>query len=179
MQVDITCIFIHICKLGFYYIIFFFFFIFQENACARCMLKACVCCLYCLEKCLAFLNQVSSNRDMRTEYTRFHKKHFVFVQFNKANVDLFQNAYTATAINSTNFCSSVCDAFKLLLENAAQVAVINTVGDFVLFMGKVRCITHLFFPFLFLWQFFVNSTFWMQFDNIPWSVSILLSLKFI
>ncbi|XP_043969718.1 choline transporter-like protein 1 [Gambusia affinis] len=80
----------------------------KENACARCMLKACVCCLYCLEKCLAFLNQ---------------------------------NAYTATAINSTNFCSSVCDAFKLLLENAAQVAVINTVGDFVLFMGKVLIVS--------------------------------------
>uniref|UniRef100_A0A672Y9R2 Choline transporter-like protein n=1 Tax=Sphaeramia orbicularis TaxID=375764 RepID=A0A672Y9R2_9TELE len=29
----------------------------KENACARCMLKACVCCLWCLEKCLAYLNQ--------------------------------------------------------------------------------------------------------------------------
>ena len=35
------------------------FFKTQENACARCMLKACICCLWCLEKCLAFLNQVS------------------------------------------------------------------------------------------------------------------------
>lgn len=32
--------------------------VFQENACARCMLKACICCLWCLEKCLAYLNQV-------------------------------------------------------------------------------------------------------------------------
>jgi len=30
----------------------------QENACARCMLKACICCLWCLEKCLTYLNQV-------------------------------------------------------------------------------------------------------------------------
>ncbi|XP_037530870.1 choline transporter-like protein 1 [Nematolebias whitei] len=76
----------------------------KENACARCMLKACVCCLWCLEKCLAYLNQ---------------------------------NAYTATAINSTNFCTSACDAFVILVENALRVAAINTVGDFVLFLGKI------------------------------------------
>ncbi|XP_056135584.1 choline transporter-like protein 1 [Lampris incognitus] len=76
----------------------------KENACARCMLKACVCCLWCLEKCLAYLNQ---------------------------------NAYTATAINSTNFCTSARDAFTILVENALRVAAINTVGDFVLFLGKV------------------------------------------
>uniref|UniRef100_A0A667WK98 Choline transporter-like protein n=1 Tax=Myripristis murdjan TaxID=586833 RepID=A0A667WK98_9TELE len=76
----------------------------KENACARCMLKACVCCLWCLEKCLAYLNQ---------------------------------NAYTATAINSTSFCTSARDAFIILVENAVRVAAINTVGDFVLFLGKV------------------------------------------
>ncbi|XP_068614592.1 choline transporter-like protein 1 [Brachionichthys hirsutus] len=76
----------------------------KENACARCMLKACVCCLWCLEKCLAYLNQ---------------------------------NAYTATAINSTSFCTSARDAFLILVENALRVAAINTVGDFVLFLGKI------------------------------------------
>ncbi|NP_001153105.1 choline transporter-like protein 1 isoform B [Mus musculus] len=30
----------------------------KENACARCMLKSCICCLWCLEKCLSYLNQV-------------------------------------------------------------------------------------------------------------------------
>lgn len=39
----------------------------QENACARCMLKACVCCLWCLEKCLAYLNQVSPFMSMKKE----------------------------------------------------------------------------------------------------------------
>ncbi|XP_077574896.1 choline transporter-like protein 1 [Stigmatopora nigra] len=76
----------------------------KENACARCMLKSCVCCLWCLEKCLAYLNQ---------------------------------NAYTATSINSTSFCTSARDAFVILVENAVRVATINTVGDFVLFLGKV------------------------------------------
>ncbi|XP_061840378.1 choline transporter-like protein 1 isoform X2 [Nerophis lumbriciformis] len=76
----------------------------KENACARCMIKCCVCCLWCLEKCLAYLNQ---------------------------------NAYTATAINSTNFCTSARDAFTILVENALRVAALNTVGDFVLFLAKV------------------------------------------
>ncbi|XP_027715533.1 choline transporter-like protein 1 isoform X2 [Vombatus ursinus] len=76
----------------------------KENACARCMLKSCICCLWCLEKCLNYLNQ---------------------------------NAYTATAINSTNFCTSAKDAFVILVENALRVATINTVGDFMLFLGKI------------------------------------------
>ncbi|XP_013215958.2 choline transporter-like protein 1 isoform X3 [Ictidomys tridecemlineatus] len=76
----------------------------KENACARCILKSCICCLWCLEKCLNYLNQ---------------------------------NAYTATAINSTNFCTSAKDAFVILVENALRVAAINTVGDFMLFLGKV------------------------------------------
>ncbi|KAK1175079.1 choline transporter-like protein 1 [Acipenser oxyrinchus oxyrinchus] len=76
----------------------------KENACARCILKTCICCLWCLEKCLNYLNQ---------------------------------NAYAATAINSTNFCTSARDAFVILVENALRVAAINTIGDFVLFLGKV------------------------------------------
>ncbi|XP_028832907.1 choline transporter-like protein 1 [Denticeps clupeoides] len=80
----------------------------KENACARCMIKACVCCLWCLEKCLSYLNQ---------------------------------NAYTATAINSTNFCTSARDAFIILVENALRVAAINTVGDFILFLGKVLVVS--------------------------------------
>lgn len=51
---------------------------------------------------------------------------------------LLQNAYTATAINSTSFCTSARDAFLILVENALRVAAINTVGDFVLFLGKVE-----------------------------------------
>ncbi|XP_066460422.1 choline transporter-like protein 1 [Eleutherodactylus coqui] len=80
----------------------------KENACARCVLKSCICCLWCLEKCLTYLNQ---------------------------------NAYTATAINSTNFCTSAKDALVILVENALRVATINTVGDFVLFLGKILIVS--------------------------------------
>nr|XP_013800690.1 PREDICTED: choline transporter-like protein 1 [Apteryx mantelli mantelli] len=76
----------------------------KESAFARYVLKACICCLWCLENCLTYLNQ---------------------------------NAYTATAINSTNFCTSAKDAFVILVENALRVAAINTVGDFMLFLGKI------------------------------------------
>uniref|UniRef100_A0A3P9DIY1 Choline transporter-like protein n=1 Tax=Maylandia zebra TaxID=106582 RepID=A0A3P9DIY1_9CICH len=57
-----------------------------KNACARCMLKTCICCLWCLEKCP-------------------------------------QLSQSATAINSTSFCTSA-------------LATINAIGDFVLFLGK-------------------------------------------
>lgn len=80
----------------------------KENACARCMLKACICCLWCLEKCLNYLNV---------------------------------NAYTATAINSTGFCTSARDALFLLAENVLRVAAINSVGDFVLFLGKILIVS--------------------------------------
>ncbi|XP_054595405.2 choline transporter-like protein 1 isoform X1 [Nothobranchius furzeri] len=80
----------------------------RENMCARCLLKSCICCLWCLEKCLNYLNQ---------------------------------NAYAATAINSTSFCWSARDAFVILVENALRVATINAVGDFVLFLGKVLIMT--------------------------------------
>ncbi|KAM9740808.1 choline transporter-like protein 1 isoform 2-T2 [Menidia menidia] len=80
----------------------------RENVFARCLLKSCICCLWCLEKCLNYLNQ---------------------------------NAYAATAINNTSFCTSARDAFVLLVENALRVATINAVGDFVLFLGKVLITT--------------------------------------
>ncbi|XP_059830854.1 choline transporter-like protein 1 isoform X2 [Hypanus sabinus] len=76
----------------------------KENAFAKCLLKACMCCLWCLEKCLLYLNR---------------------------------NAYIATAINGTSFCTSAKDALVILVENAMRVAAINTVGDFVLLLGKL------------------------------------------
>ncbi|XP_034044194.1 choline transporter-like protein 1 [Thalassophryne amazonica] len=100
----------------------------KENACARCMLKACVCCLWCLEKCLAYLNQ---------------------------------NAYTATAINSTSFCTSARDAFLILVENALRVAAINTVGDFVLFLGKVLIVSCTAFAGVFTLNYQRDYTVWV------------------
>lgn len=106
----------------------------QENACARCLLKTCICCLWCLEKCLNYLNQVTNFPPLCLHLSSGCKHRgltWVFVS---------QNAYAATAINSTSFCTSARDAFVILVENALRVATINAIGDFVLFLGKVRWI---------------------------------------
>ncbi|XP_048758552.1 choline transporter-like protein 1 isoform X1 [Ostrea edulis] len=76
----------------------------SQNTCAQYTLKCCICCLWCLEKCLKYLNQ---------------------------------NAYTVVAIQGSNFCSSAKKAFMTLVSNALRVAAINSVGDFVLFLGKI------------------------------------------
>ncbi|NXL55922.1 CTL3 protein, partial [Chordeiles acutipennis] len=48
-----------------------------------------------------------------------------------------QHAYTATAINGTNFCTSAKDAVFILTKNSAKLASISCFGDFILFLGKV------------------------------------------
>ncbi|KAK3090735.1 hypothetical protein FSP39_014173, partial [Pinctada imbricata] len=50
---------------------------------------------------------------------------------------LNQNAYTVIAIRGSNFCSSAKKAFMTLVSNALRVAAINSVGDFILFLGKI------------------------------------------
>ncbi|KAJ8306598.1 hypothetical protein KUTeg_017143 [Tegillarca granosa] len=41
------------------------------------------------------------------------------------------------AIRGTNFCTSAKKAFMTLISNSLRVAAINSVGDFVLFLGKL------------------------------------------
>nr|XP_026646295.1 choline transporter-like protein 3 isoform X1 [Zonotrichia albicollis] len=48
-----------------------------------------------------------------------------------------QHAYTTTAINGTNFCTSAKDAACILARNSAKLASISCFGDFLLFLGKV------------------------------------------
>ncbi|XP_061317832.1 choline transporter-like protein 3 isoform X2 [Pezoporus flaviventris] len=48
-----------------------------------------------------------------------------------------QHAYTTTAINGTNFCTSAKDAVFVLAKNSAKLASISCFGDFILFLGKV------------------------------------------
>nr|XP_008999999.2 choline transporter-like protein 3 isoform X3 [Callithrix jacchus] len=48
-----------------------------------------------------------------------------------------QNAYTTTAINGTDFCTSAKDAVKILSKNSSHLTSINCFGDFIIFLGKV------------------------------------------
>ncbi|ESO00101.1 hypothetical protein HELRODRAFT_192732 [Helobdella robusta] len=59
---------------------------------------------------------------------------------------LHQNAYTIIAIEGTSFCTSARKAFEIISSNALRVLAINSVGDFVLFLGKVAvmCLTGVF-----------------------------------
>ncbi|XP_063481626.1 choline transporter-like protein 3 isoform X1 [Symphalangus syndactylus] len=50
---------------------------------------------------------------------------------------LNQNAYTTTAINGTDFCTSAKDAFKILSKKSSHFTSINCFGDFIIFLGKV------------------------------------------
>ncbi|XP_025075815.1 choline transporter-like protein 1 isoform X1 [Pogonomyrmex barbatus] len=54
---------------------------------------------------------------------------------------LSRNAYIETAIYGCNFCTGGKKAFQALSSNILRVAAINSVGDFVLFLGKVLVVT--------------------------------------
>ncbi|PNF17642.1 CTL-like protein 1 [Cryptotermes secundus] len=73
------------------------------SECASCGMRACICCLYCLENFIKFINH---------------------------------NAYTVIAMEGYSFCTSAKIAFNTLVSNALDLAVLNSVGDFILFLGK-------------------------------------------
>ncbi|KDR21092.1 CTL-like protein 1 [Zootermopsis nevadensis] len=73
------------------------------SECASCGLRTCICCLYCLENFIKFINH---------------------------------NAYTVIAMEGYSFCTSAKIAFNTLVSNALDLAVLNSVGDFILFLGK-------------------------------------------
>ncbi|CAH1108165.1 unnamed protein product [Psylliodes chrysocephalus] len=57
--------------------------------------------------------------------------------FEKILKYITRNAYIEVAIYGYPFCKAGQQAFKLLSSNVLRVAAINSVGDFVLFLGKV------------------------------------------
>lgn len=50
---------------------------------------------------------------------------------------LSRNAYTVVVIEQTEFCTSARLAFQAMISNAIRVAAINSIGDFILFLGKL------------------------------------------
>ncbi|XP_019878880.1 choline transporter-like protein 1 [Aethina tumida] len=57
--------------------------------------------------------------------------------FEKVIKYLSRNAYIEVAIYGYSFCTAGKQAFKLLSSNVLRVATINSVGDFILFLGKI------------------------------------------
>lgn len=56
--------------------------------------------------------------------------------FEKTLQYLTRNAYIETAIYGDSFCTAGKKAFSILTSNALRVFAINSVGDFVLLLGK-------------------------------------------
>lgn len=50
---------------------------------------------------------------------------------------LTRNAYTMVVLKRANFCLSARLAFQTLYSNALRVAAINSIGDFILLLGKL------------------------------------------
>lgn len=48
-----------------------------------------------------------------------------------------RNAYIMVAVHGTGYCSSAFHAAKLILNNILRIAAVSTVGDILLWLGKV------------------------------------------
>jgi hypothetical protein len=77
------------------------------------------CCLWCFEKCLKFLN-----KNAYIEIAIYGQSYFC----------LF---FVSLIVAGSNFCVAAIRAVKTLLANVLRVAVINSIGTFVLFMIKL------------------------------------------
>lgn len=53
---------------------------------------------------------------------------------------LNKNAYTIVAIEGVSFCVAAHKSFALIVKNALRVAMINSVGDFILFLCKLAIV---------------------------------------
>lgn len=83
-----------------------------------------------LEKCLR-------NREGKIVNCLLKCCHCCLYCFEKILKYLTRNAYIEVAIFGHPFCKAGQQAYKLLTSNILRVAAINSVGDFVLFLGKV------------------------------------------
>ena len=48
-----------------------------------------------------------------------------------------RNAYIMVAVHGSGYCTSAFHATKLILNNILRIAAVNTVGDALLWLGKV------------------------------------------
>ncbi|XP_047373626.1 choline transporter-like protein 3 isoform X2 [Sciurus carolinensis] len=117
----------------------------KHSTWSRGMLRCCYCCSLCVARYLRHLNQVRADClwawplahdcywGQSAQWTYDHK----FIITPQSPVGIMENAYTATAINGTDFCTSAKDALKIASKNSSHFAPINYFGDFMIFLGKV------------------------------------------
>lgn len=79
---------------------------------------------------------------------------------------LNHNAYTVVAIEGESFCQAAQIAFNAIVTNALRVAAINSVGDFILFLGKIGVVALTAFVGAMLTKVSFNFLFFMIWRNI-------------
>lgn len=70
---------------------------------------------------------------------------------------LTRNAYIETALHGYSFCTAGRQAFAVLSSNALRVFAINSVGDFVLLLGKAFVVAITVLIGIELIQVYINS----------------------
>lgn len=80
----------------------------------------------------------SAVKDPKNDFTKALYKGFSCCLYclEKILVYLTRNAYIEVAIYGDSLCTSGKRAYQVLVSNSLKVLVINSVGDFVLFLGK-------------------------------------------
>lgn len=80
----------------------------EESETASAMVKGCFCCIQCCLACVEWLLKFINRQ-----------------------------AYIVIAVDGSSYCTAVSRAVSLMLSNVLTLATVNTVGDCILFLGKV------------------------------------------
>jgi len=80
----------------------------EDNETAGAMVKGCFCCIQCCLACVEWLLKFINRQ-----------------------------AYIVIAVDGSSYCTAVSRAVSLMLSNVLTLATVNTVGDCILFLGKV------------------------------------------
>jgi hypothetical protein len=78
---------------------------------------------------------------------------------------LGKNAYIIISMDGTSFCVAGRRAFRILSTNSLRVIAINSIGDFVLFLGKVFVVVATVLIAIELIQVKINSIFIQMLRN--------------
>jgi hypothetical protein len=80
----------------------------EDNETAGALVKGCFCCIQCCLACVEYLLKFINRQ-----------------------------AYIVIAIDGSSYCTAVQRAVKLMVSNVLTLATVNTVGDCILFLGKL------------------------------------------
>ena len=117
-----------------------------KNPISRVIVWFCTCAIMCLENFLIFLNRNAYieignlNITLRVSLQDFKGNNTVYSTDLALLRALFLNIHFI-AIHGYGFCKSARKSLELIVNNDLRVAPINSIGDCVLFLGKVAIVT--------------------------------------